>query len=165
MTGSTEIDDIVSGKEAWTKDKEARYCEECNRRFTAYHRRHHCRLCGHCICSGCSKRRAVVEGMGNKPVRVCDRCVRENFDVEAVDKGCRWTADQDAEVCEVCKTQKFTTTKRRHHCRMCGKVCCQRCSRSRTKLPRSGNKKVRVCDLCVKANPDMKVTRRGTLGF
>eukprot|EP00434_Breviolum_minutum_P034668 symbB.v1.2.030688.t1/scaffold3488.1/size55655/2 len=56
--------------------------------------------------------------------------------------------------CPRCRSQ-FTTIFRRHHCRNCGGLVCDDCSRNRTRIPRDlslGN--VRVCDDCFKTIGD-----------
>lgn len=36
----------------------------------------------------------------------------------------------------------------RHHCRLCGKIYCDECSRKRYNVPRFDMKSVRVCNTC-----------------
>uniref|UniRef100_A0A0K0E5Y4 FYVE-type domain-containing protein n=1 Tax=Strongyloides stercoralis TaxID=6248 RepID=A0A0K0E5Y4_STRER len=38
-----------------------------------------------------------------------------------------WASDKDSNVCAYCE-QSFNITKRKHHCRLCGKVICANCS-------------------------------------
>lgn len=38
-----------------------------------------------------------------------------------------WVKDRDVSLCHTCHA-KFTVTRRRHHCRLCGKVICKSCS-------------------------------------
>jgi len=52
-----------------------------------------------------------------------------------------WHKDADYTECEVCK-KKFTFTRRRHHCRFCGNVVCDDCSKNRCNSDR-------ICDNCV----------------
>ena len=62
-----------------------------------------------------------------------------------------WTDDSTAQ-CERCAAY-FTLIKRRHHCRACGKIVCQKCSSREMVLkgtPYVGP--VRVCDGCYKVN-------------
>ena len=42
-------------KEKWSLDKDHAFCEISGHEFTVFRRRHHCRFCGKCICSECSK--------------------------------------------------------------------------------------------------------------
>ncbi|VDM39406.1 unnamed protein product [Toxocara canis] len=48
---------------------------------------------------------------------------RKAFERETVP----WVADGDSNMCRVCNV-KFTLTRRRHHCRLCGKIMCHSCS-------------------------------------
>lgn len=65
-----------------------------------------------------------------------------------------WVDDADAVRCCRCAAA-FTLTRRRHHCRACGKVVCSSCSRGRAVLPVIGYETpTRVCDECVKTLPD-----------
>jgi FYVE/RhoGEF/PH domain-containing protein 5/6 len=40
----------------WIPDSKTSSCMRCGRMFGWRRRRHHCRLCGRCICAGCSER-------------------------------------------------------------------------------------------------------------
>jgi FYVE/RhoGEF/PH domain-containing protein 5/6 len=40
----------------WVPDRKAPACMRCHRKFTWLVRRHHCRLCGRCVCAPCSNR-------------------------------------------------------------------------------------------------------------
>uniref|UniRef100_A0A3B5MV92 FYVE-type domain-containing protein n=1 Tax=Xiphophorus couchianus TaxID=32473 RepID=A0A3B5MV92_9TELE len=57
-----------------------------------------------------------------------------------------WVPDVEAPNCMKCK-QRFTFTKRRHHCRACGKVYCAGCCNRKCKL-KYLDKEARVCVLC-----------------
>nr|XP_057910089.1 zinc finger FYVE domain-containing protein 16 [Doryrhamphus excisus] len=57
-----------------------------------------------------------------------------------------WVPDSDAPNCMNC-SQKFTFTKRRHHCRACGKVYCATCCNRKCKL-KYLEKEARVCVVC-----------------
>uniref|UniRef100_I3J168 Zinc finger, FYVE domain containing 9b n=1 Tax=Oreochromis niloticus TaxID=8128 RepID=I3J168_ORENI len=58
-----------------------------------------------------------------------------------------WVPDAEAQVCMKCGI-KFTFTKRRHHCRACGKVFCALCSSLKFKLTHLDGKEGRVCISC-----------------
>jgi hypothetical protein len=61
-----------------------------------------------------------------------------------------WVKDSSATACPFC-SKKFTLLFRRHHCRQCGSICCDPCSRNRRVLPSIDAKEaVRVCDVCVR---------------
>ncbi|KAK5978634.1 RUN and FYVE domain-containing protein 1 [Trichostrongylus colubriformis] len=57
-----------------------------------------------------------------------------------------WANDSDVTQCTAC-SEKFSLSKRKHHCRMCGSIFCASCSEGRIKLP-SNSKPARVCDQC-----------------
>ncbi|CAL8091285.1 unnamed protein product [Calicophoron daubneyi] len=59
-----------------------------------------------------------------------------------------WIPDAEATHCMVCGISEFTLVNRRHHCRHCGKVVCNRCSPYRWMLPYQGSALVRICRLC-----------------
>ncbi|XP_038075616.1 zinc finger FYVE domain-containing protein 26-like [Patiria miniata] len=62
-------------REDWVPDLKVTHCMVCKEeRFSMFNRRHHCRRCGHVVCWRCSQLKAVVEGYGDAPVRVCDHC-------------------------------------------------------------------------------------------
>eukprot|EP00045_Choanoeca_perplexa_P016130 m.213566 g.213566 ORF g.213566 m.213566 type:complete len:685 (-) comp17178_c0_seq4:1811-3865(-) len=54
-----------------------------------------------------------------------------------------WTPDRSANNCMRC-SMRFTLTKRRHHCRICGYLVCQKCSKQRHPLL----KDQRMCKCC-----------------
>ncbi|XP_073949629.1 WD repeat and FYVE domain containing 3 bchs isoform X5 [Choristoneura fumiferana] len=59
----------------WIRDDTAPYCTQCQVRFTALERRHHCRECGAVFCGRCSRYEAPVRRLrALRPVRVCQRC-------------------------------------------------------------------------------------------
>jgi hypothetical protein len=70
--------------------------------------------------------------------------------------------------CQLCG-QKFTFTKRKHHCRMCGKIICGQCSKQRIQNWRSSQvspnetdrkrKDVRICDWCAEQIENQKSLR------
>jgi len=61
--------------------------------------------------------------------------------------GMGWVPNGDRKNCTVCK-KKFTVKVRRHHCRFCGEVICNSCSKNRIRIP-GQPKPVRTCDECV----------------
>ncbi|KAF2364295.1 Dbl (DH) domain [Trinorchestia longiramus] len=58
-----------------------------------------------------------------------------------------WVPDYRVSMCQAC-TAEFSLTFRRHHCRACGKVVCERCSSNRAPLEFKANTPERVCDSC-----------------
>ncbi|BFU25671.1 Rho guanine nucleotide exchange factor, putative [Entamoeba histolytica HM-1:IMSS-B] len=57
----------------WVQDTQN--CQVCGAKFTTLFRKHHCRKCGLCICSNCSKQTIIING---KKERVCDSCANNN---------------------------------------------------------------------------------------
>lgn len=67
-----------------------------------------------------------------------------------------WMPDQSCRVCYECDSQ-FTLFNRRHHCRLCGRIFCAKCTSNR--VPTTPNElktsledwdKIRVCNYCFK---------------
>ncbi|CDQ65354.1 unnamed protein product [Oncorhynchus mykiss] len=58
-----------------------------------------------------------------------------------------WVPDAHTLVCMMCEV-RFTFTKRRHHCRACGKVFCSVCSGLKFRLTHLDGKEGRVCVSC-----------------
>nr|CAB3252711.1 hepatocyte growth factor-regulated tyrosine kinase substrate L homolog [Phallusia mammillata] len=55
---------------------------------------------------------------------------------------------KDGRECQKCKTE-FSLVQRKHHCRACGGIFCDRCSSKQAIIPKYGiEKEVRVCDAC-----------------
>ena len=61
-----------------------------------------------------------------------------------------WVADHEVSSCSVCDVG-FTLFLRKHHCRRCGHVVCDHCSKARLAVPPAYIQRVRVCDDCAKA--------------
>ncbi|KAL4589315.1 hypothetical protein LXL04_002221 [Taraxacum kok-saghyz] len=67
-----------------------------------------------------------------------------------------WMPDQSCRVCYECDTQ-FTLFNRRHHCRLCGRVFCAKCTHnwiparpSSQNIIREESEKIRACNYCFK---------------
>eukprot|EP00670_Eutreptiella_braarudii_P000618 CAMPEP_0174293896 /NCGR_PEP_ID=MMETSP0809-20121228/40036_1 /TAXON_ID=73025 ORGANISM="Eutreptiella gymnastica-like, Strain CCMP1594" /NCGR_SAMPLE_ID=MMETSP0809 /ASSEMBLY_ACC=CAM_ASM_000658 /LENGTH=238 /DNA_ID=CAMNT_0015394993 /DNA_START=29 /DNA_END=745 /DNA_ORIENTATION=+ len=59
-----------------------------------------------------------------------------------------WTKDNLAYFCGYCH-KEFGMLLRKHHCRHCGKVFCDECTRFRAKIPQMGiDEMVRICEYC-----------------
>ncbi|XP_068606287.1 pleckstrin homology domain-containing family F member 2-like [Brachionichthys hirsutus] len=68
--------------------------------------------------------------------------------------------DQVAHKCLRCFSI-FTATKRRHHCRKCGFLVCNACSKKRMLIKHMhATKKLRVCRICYFQNKEEEMTRR-----
>lgn len=67
-----------------------------------------------------------------------------------------WMPDQSCRVCYECDSQ-FTVFNRRHHCRICGRVFCARCTSNSIPAPsderqtsQEDSERIRVCTYCFK---------------
>ncbi|KAF6139804.1 hypothetical protein GIB67_009651 [Kingdonia uniflora] len=68
-----------------------------------------------------------------------------------------WMPDQSCRVCYECDAQ-FTVFNRKHHCRLCGRVFCAKCTSNSipapsddpTKTGREDLERIRVCNYCYK---------------
>lgn len=61
-----------------------------------------------------------------------------------------WVPDSDVTECGICATE-FSILVRKHHCRSCGNIFCDHCSKTRRPLKSIGLKQsVRLCDICAK---------------
>ena len=120
---------------------EANGCEECAARFGIFRRKHHCRSCAGIYCNGCSKHRTSLPAWGHdSKVRVCGNCLKYH----------NWKRDTDSPACHGCGSF-FSLIKRRHHCRSCGEIYCNECTRNKTSLLDLGHlEPQRVCETCFK---------------
>lgn len=67
-----------------------------------------------------------------------------------------WMPDQSCRMCYECDSQ-FTVFNRKHHCRVCGRVFCSKCTANSIPAPsaeartgREDQEKIRVCNYCFK---------------
>ncbi|KAM7492506.1 hypothetical protein LguiA_035427 [Lonicera macranthoides] len=73
-------------------------------------------------------------------------CTKEILETEPP----KWLADSSASACMLCNVRFHPIMCSRHHCRFCGGLFCNECSKGRSLLPakfRNGNPQ-RVCDVC-----------------
>ncbi|CAI5977752.1 unnamed protein product [Closterium sp. NIES-64] len=67
----------------------------------------------------------------------------------AADERVHWVPDEEVPKCADCASD-FGTFNRRHHCRNCGNIFCDKCTRGRTPLSSEPDAApVRVCDACL----------------
>ena len=67
------------------KWKNNKNCAICKKNFGLFHRKHHCRKCGKCICDTCSPIRSTLPELAyTEMVRICCECGR---DIEEKRKG------------------------------------------------------------------------------
>lgn len=60
-----------------------------------------------------------------------------------------WVTDEQAPICMKCSA-KFSITRRRHHCRACGKIFCATCCSQKVKLIHDDSKEDRACNDCIR---------------
>ncbi|KIY63183.1 hypothetical protein CYLTODRAFT_360395, partial [Cylindrobasidium torrendii FP15055 ss-10] len=68
----------------WIPDEKAEVCMRCAKSFGWRRRRHHCRLCGRCVCASCSEMTFFISDANNitestKPARACNACYETVF--------------------------------------------------------------------------------------
>ncbi|KAK9971933.1 hypothetical protein ABG768_025271 [Culter alburnus] len=71
-----------------------------------------------------------------------------------------WIPDMASAICMRCSKRFNIAIRRRHHCRRCGYIVCQACSKSRALLPNISSKPVRVCRNCVSSTEDGKEQKK-----
>jgi hypothetical protein len=60
------------------RDEEAKYCFNCEIKFSMTERRHHCRRCRNVFCTGCSAHKSAIIAYGiEEDVKVCEACKTE----------------------------------------------------------------------------------------
>jgi len=80
-----------------------------------------------------------------------DRCIRYacgGHNTQHNPVAAYWVPDDKSDTCMHCHQSKFSTYNRKHHCRNCGYIVCEGCSKKRFLLPHLDQKPVRVCDSC-----------------
>ncbi|KAF9479574.1 hypothetical protein BDN70DRAFT_878635 [Pholiota conissans] len=81
----------------WIPDGKTTSCMRCGRTFGWRRRRHHCRLCGRCVCAACSERTFYISDSNSnqetKPARACNACYESVFPI--IDSDGPDTHDED----------------------------------------------------------------------
>ncbi|KRX53531.1 1-phosphatidylinositol 3-phosphate 5-kinase [Trichinella sp. T9] len=63
-------------RQCWMPDSSGKECYECREKFTAFRRRHHCRICGQIFCYRCCRQELPGNLLGyTGELRVCDYCL------------------------------------------------------------------------------------------
>jgi len=95
--------------------------------------------------------RNITMMFGSKTIASKSRQVQDDVSQMQTEKyGVEWQKDYECTACVVCDA-KFTFTRRRHHCRFCGRIICSRCSRYNLDNVKTKQSE-RACDLCVEAS-------------
>ncbi|OQR81389.1 hypothetical protein THRCLA_11778, partial [Thraustotheca clavata] len=75
-TGNVIVLDALRSQDSWVSDSERKRCHICNKNFSAFRRKHHCRVCGEIVCSPCAlKKQLMLPSVGQTEARVCVQCV------------------------------------------------------------------------------------------
>ena len=83
MTSGSSMESIESGlldydrsdfRQYWMPDSRGKECYECQEKFTAFRRRHHCRICGQIFCAKCCNMEVPGALLGSLTIshRFCD---------------------------------------------------------------------------------------------
>jgi len=59
----------------------------------------------------------------------------------------KWISDASVSICKICKST-FSQLRRKHHCRACGEIFCNKCCNQKVPLPQFGLETERVCNQC-----------------
>ncbi|KAF5352664.1 hypothetical protein D9756_005838 [Leucocoprinus leucothites] len=74
-------------KDYWMDDENCKECYDCKGVFTAWRRKHHCRICGQIFCSRCASN--IIKGTRfgqNTMIRVCNLCLEKLVKVDEDDE-------------------------------------------------------------------------------
>jgi len=91
-----------------------------------------------------------IEGFSNKR-KTFALSSSESIMEEDLDQAPVWVPDVQVNNCPLCNA-KFTIIYRKHHCRKCGIVVCDGCSKGKAFVTNVSTKEVRVCDNCMEKN-------------
>lgn len=75
MTDNQLENEVSITSTEWVSSREIEACQLCQGGFTTFHRKHHCRSCGHVVCGSCSSQRMTL-GESSKKKRVCLSCAQ-----------------------------------------------------------------------------------------
>ncbi|OQS01434.1 hypothetical protein ACHHYP_00735 [Achlya hypogyna] len=74
--GNVIVLEALRSQDSWVSDSERKRCHICNKNFSAFRRKHHCRVCGEIVCSPCAlKKQLMLPSVGQTEARVCVQCV------------------------------------------------------------------------------------------
>jgi len=82
----------------------------------------------------------------NDFVRLSQSLQVELEKIRQQEKEVRWQHEEDVDDCNTCK-QSFSVTRRKHHCRHCGRIFCSDCVSKQVSSGPAGRVS-RVCDVC-----------------
>eukprot|EP01103_Thecamoeba_quadrilineata_P014312 TRINITY_DN4231_c0_g1_i2.p1 TRINITY_DN4231_c0_g1~~TRINITY_DN4231_c0_g1_i2.p1 ORF type:complete len:310 (-),score=62.09 TRINITY_DN4231_c0_g1_i2:71-1000(-) len=102
-----------------------------------------------------------VSGSRTRPLSPLGQQSRDRVELDKRKE--QWVPDKNVSVCAQCQTL-FTTLRRKHHCRLCGRIFCDKCSSRKVRLIEQGYAlPVRVCDGCYNARAPYPPLRSSSL--
>lgn len=97
-----------------------------------------------------TSRRAKLRALGAKIAKLEEVLTSRRLSQSLLAHQPHWVHNRDRPVCHCCEAP-FNLRRRRHHCRLCGEICCSECCPKKdVALPEIGTTSVRVCVFCVK---------------
>uniref|UniRef100_A0AAV1U1R2 FYVE-type domain-containing protein n=1 Tax=Peronospora matthiolae TaxID=2874970 RepID=A0AAV1U1R2_9STRA len=94
-------------------------------------------------------RRAKLRQLCAKIARLEEVLTKRRLSQSLLVHAPHWVHNRDRLGCRICDA-KFGLSRRRHHCRLCGEICCfECCPKMDVALPDVGSTSVRVCIGCV----------------
>ncbi|KAJ0406955.1 hypothetical protein P43SY_005188 [Pythium insidiosum] len=95
-------------------------------------------------------RRAKLRALVARMARLDELVTSRRLSASLLSHQPLWVRNRDRALCRACDA-KFGLSRRRHHCRLCGEVCCAECCpKMDVALPDVGPTSVRVCVHCVR---------------
>lgn len=96
-----------------------------------------------------ASRRAKLRALGAKIARLEEVLTSRRLSQSLLVNAPHWVHNRERLGCRICDA-KFGLSRRRHHCRLCGEICCSECCpKMDVALPDVGSTSVRVCIGCV----------------
>ena len=96
----------------------------------------------------------LSQGGSRSPESISDEEEKEEAELFSAEPT-KWTPDDATNMCELCHSV-FTWYRWRHHCRMCGKLVCNNCSKYKDYVVGYSDNRVRVCKECYLAKESLK---------
>ncbi|OQS05105.1 hypothetical protein THRCLA_02710 [Thraustotheca clavata] len=82
------VDRLASPLE-WVPNKQRNMCYGCKSTFNTFRRKHHCRVCGEVVCSGCLIKMPVAlpkQITGKSTTKACVTCVMDHVERTPIDR-------------------------------------------------------------------------------
>ncbi|OQR81009.1 hypothetical protein ACHHYP_16857 [Achlya hypogyna] len=158
--------------EKWVPLDDRHMCGVCERDFSVYLQKHHCRKCGEVVCNTCTEYKPVSfpDRHEVNDVMVCKPCIQKldgsatpswNVPVpnmpqlEFPSDVTKAKFDDESDACHVCK-REFSMFRWKYHCRWCTKGVCNECRPAKPEKS-LGIQEGKVCLACILAETKMTV--------